>query len=107
MRRGAFDALRLMPNWELAVCGRTLLPNPVFGGLLFPGIVFGFLYALPAIDRAVSIERAVSMHEHAEHHLLDRLALRRADAHPLRAVDAELMPPPRTDDALTTGAKGG
>jgi ubiquinol-cytochrome c reductase cytochrome b subunit len=147
-------ALRLMPNWELAVFGHTLLPNPVFGGLVFPGIVFGFLYALPAIDRVLFT------HDHAEHHLLDRardnprrtgvlaamlvwvvlvfffgsadrvflslsipyelqlwlarglvfvapalayvlvrrwcLALRRADAHPLREVDAELVAPPPT-----------
>jgi ubiquinol-cytochrome c reductase cytochrome b subunit len=158
-------ALRLMPNWEVAVFGRTILPNPSFGGLLFPGIVFGFLYALPAIDRALFT------HDHAEHHLLDRardnprrtgvlaamlvwvvlvfffgsadrvfltlsipyelqlwlarglvfvgpplayvlvrrwcLALRRADAHPLRAVDAELVPPPRTDDTLATTAERG
>jgi ubiquinol-cytochrome c reductase cytochrome b subunit len=158
-------ALRLMPNWEPAVFGRTLLPNPVFGGVVFPGIVFGFLYALPAIDRVLFTRDQV------EHHLLDRardnprrtgvlaamlvwvvlvfffgsadrvfltlsipyelqlwlarglvfvapplayvlvrrwcLALRRADAHPLRAVDAELVPPPRTDDALATRADGG
>jgi ubiquinol-cytochrome c reductase cytochrome b subunit len=147
-------ALRLMPNWELSVFGHTLLPNPVFGGVMFPGIVFGFLYALPAIDRVLFT------HDHAAHHLLDRardnprrsgvlaamlvwvvlvfffgsadrvflslsipyelqlwlarglvfvapvlayvlvrrwcLALQRTDAHPLRAVDAELVPPPQT-----------
>jgi ubiquinol-cytochrome c reductase cytochrome b subunit len=147
-------ALRLMPNWEPTVFGHTILPNPLFGGVLFPGVVFGFLYALPAIDRVLFTR------DRAEHHLLDRardnprrtgvlsavlvfvvlvfffgsadrvflslsipyelqlwlarglvfvapalayvlvrhwcLALRRTDAHPLRAVDAELLAPPRT-----------
>ena len=158
-------ALRLMPNWEPAVFGRTILPNPFFGGVVFPAIVFGFLYALPAVDRALFTR------DRAEHHLLDRArdnprrsgalaamlvfivlvfffgsadrvfltlsipyelqlwlarglvllapplayvlvrrwceALRRAGAHPLRAVDAELVPPPRTDDALATTAERG
>ncbi|MDT4943402.1 MAG: ubiquinol-cytochrome c reductase cytochrome b subunit, partial [Pseudonocardiales bacterium] len=32
-------ALRLMPNWEISVFGRTVVPNPFFGGLLFPTVV--------------------------------------------------------------------
>ncbi|MEA2154117.1 MAG: ubiquinol-cytochrome c reductase cytochrome b subunit [Solirubrobacteraceae bacterium] len=59
-------ALRLMPNWEPTLFGRTLAPNPFFGGVVFPGIVFGFLYALPAIDRVLFTRDRV------EHHLLDR-----------------------------------
>jgi quinol---cytochrome-c reductase cytochrome b subunit len=146
-------ALRLMPNWELTLFGRTLVPNPFFGGVLFPGLVFGFLYALPLVDRVLFTR------DRAHHHLLDRardnprrtgvlaamlvwvvlvfffgsadrvflslsipyelqlwlaralavvapalayvltrrwcLALRRAAAHPLRAVDARLVPAPR------------
>jgi ubiquinol-cytochrome c reductase cytochrome b subunit len=35
------------------------------------------------------------------------LALRRAGAHPLRGVDAELVPPPTTDDALATSVERG
>jgi ubiquinol-cytochrome c reductase cytochrome b subunit len=145
-------ALRLMPNWEIVLFDRTLVPNPFFGGVLFPGIVFGFLYTLPAVDRLLFTR------DRAEHHLLDRardnprrtgllaamlvfvvlvfffgsadrvflslsipyelqlwlarglvlvapalaytltrrwcLALRRAGAHPLRAVDAVLVRPP-------------
>jgi ubiquinol-cytochrome c reductase cytochrome b subunit len=145
-------ALRLMPPLEIRLFGRTLVPNPFFGGVLFPGLVFGFLFALPAIDRVLFTR------DRAEHHLLDRArdnprrtgllaavlawvvlifffgsadrvflalsipyelqlwlarglvvlapllaytltrrwcdALRRADAHPLRAVDAELVAPP-------------
>ncbi len=37
-------ALRLMPNLEIHVFGHTLVPNPFFGGVLFPGIVFTLLY---------------------------------------------------------------
>jgi ubiquinol-cytochrome c reductase cytochrome b subunit len=156
-------ALRLMPNWEPSIFGRTIVPNPFFGGVLFPGLVFGFLYALPVIDRVLFTR------DSAEHHLLDRprdnprrtgllagvlvfvvlvfffgsadrvflslsvpyalqlwvarglvlvapllayaltvrwcLALRRADAHPLRAVDAELVPePPVAEEAALTNS---
>jgi ubiquinol-cytochrome c reductase cytochrome b subunit len=59
-------ALRLMPNWELHLFGRTIIPNPFFGGVVFPGAVFGFLYALPWLD-AVIFSR-----DRAYHHLLDR-----------------------------------
>jgi ubiquinol-cytochrome c reductase cytochrome b subunit len=59
-------ALRLMPNLEISVFGHTLVPNPFFGGVLFPTAVFALLYALPWIDR-----RFISR-EAAPHHLLDR-----------------------------------
>ncbi len=159
-------ALRLMPSWEPSIGGRTLAGNPFFGGVVFPGIVFGFLYALPVIDRVLFTR------DRDEHHLLDRardnprrtgllaamlvfvvlvfffgsadrvfltlsipyelqlwlmralvvlgpplayvltrrwcLALRRAGAHPLRAVDAELLAPPPTaeppEEALAKSA---
>ena len=57
-------ALRLMPNFEPTLFGRTI-PNPFFGGVLFPGITFGLLYAWPWIERAVSGDRS-------RHHLLQR-----------------------------------
>jgi ubiquinol-cytochrome c reductase cytochrome b subunit len=44
-------ALRLMPNLEISVFGHTLVPNPFFGGVLFPTVVFALLYALPWLDR--------------------------------------------------------
>ena len=59
-------ALRLMPNWEIHPFGRTIVPNPFFGGVAFPGAVFTFLYALPWLDRVVFTR------DRAEHHLLDR-----------------------------------
>ena len=57
-------ALRLMPNFEPTLFGRTI-PNPFFGGVLFPGVTFGLLYAWPWIERAVSGDRR-------RHHLLQR-----------------------------------
>jgi quinol---cytochrome-c reductase cytochrome b subunit len=57
-------ALRLMPNLEISVFGHTLVPNPFFGGVLFPTAVFALLYALPWLDR-----RFISR-DHARHDLL-------------------------------------
>jgi ubiquinol-cytochrome c reductase cytochrome b subunit len=58
-------ALRIMPPIEPSVFGYTIFPNPFFGGLLVPTVVFGFLYAWPSIERRVTGDRAV-------HNLLDR-----------------------------------
>jgi ubiquinol-cytochrome c reductase cytochrome b subunit len=58
-------ALRMMPNWELVIAGRTIIPNPFWGGVLFPLVVFGTLYAWPLLERRGSGDRAV-------HHLLER-----------------------------------
>ncbi|MGI8430451.1 MAG: cytochrome bc1 complex cytochrome b subunit [Solirubrobacteraceae bacterium] len=58
-------ALRLMPPLEVHLFGYTLLPNPFFGGILFPGIVFSVLYFWPAIERHVSGDRR-------RHDLLER-----------------------------------
>ena len=44
-------ALRLMPNWELVIAGRTVIPNPFWGGAAFPLFVFAVLFAWPAIER--------------------------------------------------------
>ena len=59
-------ALRLMPNLEIHIAGHTLVPNPFFGGVLFPSLVFALLYALPWIDRRFFTR------DHRRHHLLDR-----------------------------------
>lgn len=58
-------ALRLMPPLEIHVFGYTVLPNPFFGGILFPGVVFTTLYAWPALERRITKDRA-------RHDLLDR-----------------------------------
>ncbi len=58
-------ALRLMPGWDLVVGRYTLVPNPFWGGVLFPTIVFGFLFAAPLVERRLT-------RDHAYHNLLDR-----------------------------------
>ena len=40
-------ALRLMPNFEPAIGSHTIIPNPFWGGALFPLVVFGVLFAWP------------------------------------------------------------
>jgi ubiquinol-cytochrome c reductase cytochrome b subunit len=58
-------ALRLMPNFEPTIGGYTLFPNPFFGGVLFPSIVFAALYLWPSIERRVTGDLM-------RHDLLDR-----------------------------------
>jgi ubiquinol-cytochrome c reductase cytochrome b subunit len=58
-------ALRLTPPIEVTAFGRTLVPNPFFGGVLFPGVVFALLFLWPSLERRLT-------GDHAEHHLLDR-----------------------------------
>ncbi len=57
-------ALRLMPSFEPHAWGYSI-PNPFFGGVLFPGLVFATLYAWPFLERLISGDRE-------RHHLLDR-----------------------------------
>jgi ubiquinol-cytochrome c reductase cytochrome b subunit len=58
-------ALRLMPPLELHAFGYTIVPNPFFGGALFPLIVFGLLYAWPALERRLT-------GDYERHELLNR-----------------------------------
>jgi ubiquinol-cytochrome c reductase cytochrome b subunit len=58
-------ALRLMPGFDVTVGGHTLIPNPFFGGVLFPGVVFTVLYLWPALERRLT-------GDHSRHDLLDR-----------------------------------
>jgi ubiquinol-cytochrome c reductase cytochrome b subunit len=58
-------ALRLMPSFDVTVGDYTLVPNPFWGGVLFPLIVFGILFAWPALERR-------STGDHGFHNLLDR-----------------------------------
>jgi ubiquinol-cytochrome c reductase cytochrome b subunit len=57
--------LRIMPRLDVRVFGHTLIPNPFWGGALFPSVVFGYLLAHPWLERLLTRDRA-------EHHLLDR-----------------------------------
>ena len=58
-------ALRMMPPVELRFWGHTWVPNPFWGGVLFPTVVFATLYAIPWLDRRLRRDRS-------PHHLLDR-----------------------------------
>jgi len=59
-------ALRIMPNLEVSVGGHTLIPNPFWGGVFYPSLIFGLLYMLPWIDRRLFTR------DNRSHHLLDR-----------------------------------
>ena len=54
-----------MPNWELVIAGRTVIPNPFWGGALFPLFVFAVLFAWPALERRITGDLR-------RHDLLDR-----------------------------------
>jgi len=58
-------ALRLMPNLEPAIGNHTIIPNPFWGGALFPLVVFGVMFAWPALERRIT-------GDHRRHDLLDR-----------------------------------
>jgi ubiquinol-cytochrome c reductase cytochrome b subunit len=58
-------ALRLMPGFDVTIAGRTVVPNPFWGGVLFPTVVFGSLFLWPALERRFSRDRH-------PHNLLDR-----------------------------------
>jgi ubiquinol-cytochrome c reductase cytochrome b subunit len=58
-------ALRLMPNFEPVVGHATIVPNPFWGGALFPLVVFGVMFAWPALERRFTGDQR-------RHDLLDR-----------------------------------
>jgi ubiquinol-cytochrome c reductase cytochrome b subunit len=58
-------ALRLMPNLEPAIGSHTIIPNPFWGGVFFPLVVFGTMFAWPALERRVTGDAR-------RHDLLDR-----------------------------------
>jgi ubiquinol-cytochrome c reductase cytochrome b subunit len=57
--------LRLMPDWDLVIAGKTVVPNPFWGGAAFPLVVFGLLFLWPWLERRLT-------GDHAFHNLLDR-----------------------------------
>ena len=59
-------ALRLAPPVDVVIGGYTVIPEPFWGGVLFPSVVFGVLYLWPWIEQRF-ITRDLSRHE-----LLDR-----------------------------------
>jgi quinol---cytochrome-c reductase cytochrome b subunit len=58
-------ALRLVPGFDLVIGRYTLVPNPFWGGVLFPLVVFGVLGLWPFVERRRSGDQGF-------HNLLDR-----------------------------------
>ena len=58
-------ALRLVPDFDVNIGHYTLVPNPFWGGALFPIVVFAILYAWPSLERRFTSDTAF-------HNLLDR-----------------------------------
>jgi ubiquinol-cytochrome c reductase cytochrome b subunit len=58
-------ALRLVPSWDLTIGHYTVVPNPFWGGALFPLVVFAILAFWPAVERRTT-------GDHEFHNLLQR-----------------------------------
>jgi ubiquinol-cytochrome c reductase cytochrome b subunit len=58
-------ALRLVPSFDVVIGGYTLVPNPFWGGALFPLVVIGLLYLWPWAERKLTGDAAF-------HNLLER-----------------------------------
>ena len=57
--------LRLVPGFDVVIGGRTVIPNPFWGGVLFPLVVVAVLAAWPWLERRVT-------GDHGVHNVLDR-----------------------------------
>jgi ubiquinol-cytochrome c reductase cytochrome b subunit len=58
-------ALRLVPGFDVTIGHATIVPNPFWGGALFPLVVLAVLVAWPWVERRVTGDRG-------HHNLLDR-----------------------------------
>jgi quinol---cytochrome-c reductase cytochrome b subunit len=58
-------ALRLMPSFDVTIGHFTVIPNPFWGGVLFPLVVVGVLAGFPWIERRLTSDNRV-------HNLADR-----------------------------------
>jgi ubiquinol-cytochrome c reductase cytochrome b subunit len=58
-------ALRLVPSFDVVIADRTVVPNPFWGGALFPLAILGLLLSWPWLERRVTGDYAV-------HNLLER-----------------------------------
>ena len=58
-------ALRLMPSFDVTIGNYTLIPNPFWGGVAFPTVVFGVLMAFPWLERRLT-------RDHRVHNLANR-----------------------------------
>ncbi|MEO6652466.1 MAG: ubiquinol-cytochrome c reductase cytochrome b subunit [Ilumatobacteraceae bacterium] len=57
-------SLRLFPPWETRI-GGFVINNIIYSGVVVPGLIFGGLFAVPAIERRLT-------GDDGDHHLLDR-----------------------------------
>jgi ubiquinol-cytochrome c reductase cytochrome b subunit len=57
--------LRLVPGFDLVIGKYTLVPNPFWGGALFPLVILGFLYFWPWLERRWT-------GDHGWHNVLER-----------------------------------
>jgi ubiquinol-cytochrome c reductase cytochrome b subunit len=58
-------ALRLFPSFDVVIGGYTVVPNPFWGGALFPMVVIGILYLWPWAERKLTGDESF-------HNLLER-----------------------------------
>ncbi len=58
-------ALRLMPGFDVTIGHYTLIPNPFWGGVLFPLVVLGVALSIPWAERRFTGDRGI-------HNLADR-----------------------------------
>jgi ubiquinol-cytochrome c reductase cytochrome b subunit len=58
-------ALRLVPGFDVVIGGKTVVPNPFWGGALFPLLVLVALAAWPWLERRLTRDRS-------SHNVLDR-----------------------------------
>jgi len=58
-------ALRLVPGFDVTIGGATIVPNPFWGGVAFPALVFGVLAVWPWLERWATGDRSA-------HNVLDR-----------------------------------
>jgi ubiquinol-cytochrome c reductase cytochrome b subunit len=58
-------ALRIVPGWDFKIGNYTVVPNPFWGGALFPTLAFAFAYAWPLLERRFT-------GDYGYHNVLDR-----------------------------------
>jgi ubiquinol-cytochrome c reductase cytochrome b subunit len=58
-------ALRLVPGWDFNIGDYTVVPNPFWGGALFPLVAFGFAFSWPLLERRFT-------GDYGYHNVLDR-----------------------------------
>jgi ubiquinol-cytochrome c reductase cytochrome b subunit len=58
-------ALRLMPSFDVTISHFTVIPNPFWGGIVFPLVVLAVLMAFPWLEQRITRDRGI-------HNLADR-----------------------------------